>query len=144
MLDSSAHHFPIFLIRNEEAQWLSGRVLDSRPKVRASPASLRCGPWARHIYPSLLLVQPRKTRPYITERSLTGRKESNQTKMIRNDGQSGTVSHLYNYLFACWVISWFCCMGVQWLSVRVLDLRPERLRVEPHRHHCVVSWSKTH
>ena len=26
------------------AQWLSGRVLDSRPKVRASPASLRCGP----------------------------------------------------------------------------------------------------
>ena len=29
------------------AQWLSGRVLDSRPKrprVRASPASLLCGP----------------------------------------------------------------------------------------------------
>ena len=26
------------------AQWLSGRVLDSRPRVRASPASLRCGP----------------------------------------------------------------------------------------------------
>ena len=29
------------------AQWLSGRVLDLRPKgprVRASPASLRCGP----------------------------------------------------------------------------------------------------
>ena len=25
------------------AQWLSGRVLDSRPRVRASPASLRCG-----------------------------------------------------------------------------------------------------
>ena len=44
-----------------------------------SPASLRCGPWARHIYPSLVLVQPRKTRPYITERLLMGRKESNQT-----------------------------------------------------------------
>ena len=26
------------------AQWLSGRVLDSRPRVRASLASLRCGP----------------------------------------------------------------------------------------------------
>ena len=26
-------------------------------------ASLRCGPRARHIYPSLVLVQPRKTRP---------------------------------------------------------------------------------
>ena len=41
---------------------------------------------ARHIYPSLVLVQPRKTRvqprktrPFITERSLMGRKESNQT-----------------------------------------------------------------
>ena len=34
------------------------------PRVRASPASLRCGPWARHIYPSLVLVQPRKTVPH--------------------------------------------------------------------------------
>ena len=33
-----------------------------------------------HIYPSLVLVQPRKTSPYITERLLMGRKESNQTK----------------------------------------------------------------
>ena len=40
---------------------------------------LRCGPLARHIYPSLVLVQPRKTRPYITERLLMGRRESNQT-----------------------------------------------------------------
>ena len=37
-------------------------------------------PWARHINPSLVLVQPRKTRPFITERLLMGRKESNQTK----------------------------------------------------------------
>ena len=64
------------------AQWFSGRVLDSRPRgprVRASEASLRCGPRARHIYPSLELVQPRKTRPCLTERLLMGRKESNQT-----------------------------------------------------------------
>ena len=33
-------------------------------------------PWARHINPSLILVQPRKNRPYITER--LGLKESNQ------------------------------------------------------------------
>ena len=45
------------------------------PRVRASSAS----PWARHIYPSLVLDQPRKTRPYTTERLLMGRKESNQT-----------------------------------------------------------------
>ena len=35
---------------------------------------------ARHINPSLVLVQPRKTRPFITERLLMGRKELNQTK----------------------------------------------------------------
>ena len=35
--------------------------------------------WSRHIYPSLVLVQPRKTRPYITEKLLMGRKELNQT-----------------------------------------------------------------
>ena len=31
-------------------------------------ASLCCGPWARHIYPSLALVQHRKTHPCLTER----------------------------------------------------------------------------
>ena len=31
-------------------------------------------PGARHNYPSLVLVQPRKTCPYITERLLMGRK----------------------------------------------------------------------
>ena len=33
---------------------------------------------SKNINPSLVLVQPRKTRPYITERLLIGRKESNQ------------------------------------------------------------------
>ena len=32
-----------------------------------------------YIYPSLVLVQPRKTRPCLTERLLMGGKESNQT-----------------------------------------------------------------
>ena len=73
----------VYHISFEGAQWLSGRVLDSRsegPRVRASTGSLRCGPLARHIYPSLVLVQPRKTCPCLTERLLMGRKESNQTK----------------------------------------------------------------
>ena len=39
-------------------------------------------PWARHINPSLVLVQPRKIRPYITEILLMGRKESNQAKLV--------------------------------------------------------------
>ena len=47
--------------------------------VRASPVSLCCGPGAKDIYPSLVLVQPRKTHPCLTERLLMGRKESNQT-----------------------------------------------------------------
>ena len=46
---------------------------------KSSPASLRCGPLAIHIHPSLVLVQPRKTRPCLNERLLMGRKESNQT-----------------------------------------------------------------
>ena len=70
------------------AQWLNGRVLDLGPRVRVSPASLRCGPWARHIYPSLVLVQPRKTRPFITERLLMGHKESNQTKQTKHSGDT--------------------------------------------------------
>ena len=52
------------------------------PQVRALPASLRCGPCARHIYPSLVLVQPRKTRPCLTKILLMGRKESNQAKLL--------------------------------------------------------------
>ena len=34
---------------------------------------------SKNINPSLVLVQPRKTRPFITERLLMGCKESNQT-----------------------------------------------------------------
>ena len=34
---------------------------------------------SKTIYPSLVLAQPRKTRPYITERLLMGCKESNET-----------------------------------------------------------------
>ena len=63
------------------AQWLSGRVLDSRPKGHGfEPHRRHCVvSLSKNINPSLVLVQPRKTRPFITERLLIGRKESNQT-----------------------------------------------------------------
>ena len=63
------------------AQWLSGRVLDSRPKGRGfEPHRRHCVvSLSKNINPSLVLVLPRKTRPFITERLLMGRKESNQT-----------------------------------------------------------------
>ena len=64
------------------AQWLSGRALDSRPKGRwFEPHRRHCVvSLSKNITPSLVLVQPRKTRPFKTERLLMGRKESNQTK----------------------------------------------------------------
>ena len=34
--------------------------------------------------------------------------------------------------------------GAQWLSGRVLDLRPRSCWFEPHWRHCIVSLSKTH
>ena len=63
-------------------QWLSGRVLDSRPMGRGSePHRCHCVvSLSKNINHSLVLVQPRKTRPFITERLLMGCKESNQTK----------------------------------------------------------------
>ena len=66
------------------AQWLSGRVLDSRPKGRGfEPHRRHCiVSLSKNINPSLVLVQPRKTRPFITERLLMGHKESNKQTNI--------------------------------------------------------------
>ena len=70
----------------EEVQWLSGRVLDSRPGGRGfEPHRRHCDmSLSKNINPSLVLVQPRKTRPFITEKLLMGRKESNQTNKNKN------------------------------------------------------------
>ena len=64
------------------AQWLSGRVLDSRLRGRGfEPHRRHCVvSLSKNINPSSVLVQPRKTHPFITERLLMGRKESNQNK----------------------------------------------------------------
>ena len=83
------------------AQWLSGRVLDSRPKgCGFEPHRRHCVvSLSKNINPSLVLVQPRKTRPFITERLLMGRKESNQTNKISgsaytNNSTGTTISAL--------------------------------------------------
>ena len=64
------------------AQWLNGRVLDSRPRGRGfEPHRHHCVVFlSKNINPSLVLVQLRKTRPFITERLLMRRKESNLAK----------------------------------------------------------------
>ena len=53
-------------------QLLSGRVLDSRPRGRwFEPHWRHCVvSLSKSIYPSLVLVQARKTRPFKTERLL--------------------------------------------------------------------------
>ena len=61
------------------AQWLSACLETEgpwvKPHLRHCVVSL-----SKNINPSLVLVQSRKTHPFITERLLMGRKESNQTK----------------------------------------------------------------
>ena len=71
----------------------SGSVVECLTRDRGATFSSLTGvtalcPLARHINPSLLLVQPRRTRPCITERMLMGRKESNQTNKMK-----GPVNH---------------------------------------------------
>ena len=63
------------------SHWRSGRVLDWRPKgCRFEPHRRHCVvSLSKNINPRIVLVQPRKTHPFITERLLMGRKESNQT-----------------------------------------------------------------
>ena len=90
--------------RTVEAQWLSGRVLNSRPRGRGfKPHQRHCVvSLSKNINPSLVLVQPRKTRPYITERLLMGRKESNQTK---------ETYHTYVLVKRLKIIIWNCPFG---------------------------------
>ena len=69
------------MFKRSLARWLSDRVLDSRRKgCGFEPHRLHCAvSLSKNITPSLVLVRPWKTRPFITERLLMGRKESNQT-----------------------------------------------------------------
>ena len=59
-------------------------MLDSRPRGPGfEPHRCHCVvSLSKNINPSLVLVQPRKTRLFITERLLMGRKESNQTNKV--------------------------------------------------------------
>ena len=61
---------------SEGAQSLGGRVLDSRPRSHGfEPHRRHCVvSLSKNINSSLVLVQPRKTRPSITGRLLMGRK----------------------------------------------------------------------
>ena len=84
------HLYILFIMpirQNYGVQWLSGTVLDSRPRGQGfKPHWHHCiVSLIKKINPSLVLVQPRKICPFITERLLMGRKESNQTKTNKSD-----------------------------------------------------------
>ena len=85
------------------AQWLSGRVLDSRPKGRWFETHRRhcVASLSKNINPSLVLVQPRKTRLFIIERLLMGRKESNQTNKQTNKQTFVFITLSCLFLAAC-------------------------------------------
>ena len=57
------------------------RVLDLRQRCRRfEPHRCHCVvSLSKNMNPSLVMVQPRKTCPFISERLLMGHKESNQT-----------------------------------------------------------------
>ena len=102
----NAIHGTLFTLMG--VQRLSGRVLDSRLKGRGlEPHQRHCLVFlSKNINPSLVLVQPRKTRPSITERLLMGHKESNQTKFTLNQ----TTFLGSNYAFATFLlVSWVRC-----------------------------------
>ena len=80
------------------AQWLSGRVIDSRPRGRGfEPHRRNCVvSLSKNINPSLVLVQPRKTRPFITEILLMGERiKSNKTARLYQ------CNKVFVYIFTC-------------------------------------------
>ena len=84
------------------SQWLSGRVLDLRPRGRGfKPHRRLCVvSLSKNINSSLVLVQPRKTCPCLTERLLMGRKDSNKQQQYCAQWVSESTeffSHLRSY-----------------------------------------------
>ena len=72
-------------------------MLDSRPKgCGFEPHRRHCVvSLSKNINPSLVLVQPRKIRPFITERLSKGRKVSNQTNKHKKTNWSRDIEDIY-------------------------------------------------
>ena len=90
-------HLRISMIK--KGGWLSGTVLDSSPRGRGFEPHQRHYEvsLSKNINPSLVLVQPRKTHPFITERLLMGCKESNQTNKQNDKKRYCLVTKTGNY-----------------------------------------------
>ena len=86
-------------------------------------------PWARHINSSLVLVQPRKTCPYITERLLMGRKESNKQNKYIN------INPLYTNVF--FLLGWYNKLGI--VCCAYLGVWP-RCQVRMLKKYCILFY----
>ena len=91
---------------------------------------LTCGHWARHIHPSLVLVQPRKTRPCLNERLLMGRKESNKTNKQNKVSRTFIRTMFWFQLIKLltMLLLFNDCIIVILLSVSLLTLMPINCR----------------
>ena len=74
-------------------------MVDSLSRDRNAADSSLTGvtvvPLSKNINPSLVLVQPRKSRPIITERLLMGRNEPNQTNKQTNEPVNKSLLQTY-------------------------------------------------
>ena len=73
--------YPLSAKDNPNNREPSGSVVERLTRDQGfEPYRLHCVvSFSKNIIPGLVLVQPRKTSPFITERLLMGRDESNQT-----------------------------------------------------------------
>ena len=88
-ITTCVHNDKIITIVTPEMRELSGSVVEC---LRHCVVSL-----SKNNNPSLVLVQPRKTRPFITERVLMGHKESNQTNKNKQTPEMMFQSNLMSY-----------------------------------------------
>ena len=126
-------------------QWLSGRVLDLRPRSRRlEPHPCHCFvSLSKNINPSLVMVHPRKTCPFITERLLMGRKESNQTNKQNSRAkprETTEMSRDYHQLcpFSKWglLLMERICSPV-WEQIFSLKSSPLRKGKSPFQHYVI-------
>ena len=120
----------------------SGSVVECLTQDRGAAGSSLTGvtalcPWARHFNPSLALVQPRKTPPYITERLLIRRAESNQTNKQKRVNHCHVVyfcycytPHFFFYFLSSYSIYFQSERKTVWNLIRWLHQKPVDLDLQ--------------
>ena len=126
------------------ALFFSGRVLDSRPRGGGfEPHWRHCVvSLSKKMNPSLVLVQPRKTHPFITERLLVGHKESNQTnKLSRDDSKSkGQIFLFYPHIHDRFFLSTMSPSSYMELSPRIRSKTMGLINLIPSTHQHFSFW----